>query len=140
MEDNQLEQEVNQSLEPTKYRIVSNKTYFADRYLQFKSTESRRNFPDIWNSHQEEVWRYVPCETSSVHDYLDEESCPTSISRGSGFVNWWHGQEDFTVIGWRAFTKKFPNIANYFEHVNALRDEYIKKEKAANNAETIYLN
>ena len=126
----------------TEYRIVTNRTRIADRYLQFKSNLKKRNFPDFWNKRIVEVWRYIPTEETHIFNYLSEEDCPKVISYGEAgrLVNCFHGQEDFEYSGITPFTKKFPDIQVYFAHFNSLRDKYLAKEKAALSAGTTLLS
>ncbi|MGV8086562.1 MAG: hypothetical protein ACP5N1_02940 [Candidatus Woesearchaeota archaeon] len=138
MSKEKLEQKINE----TEYRIITNRTLFADHYLQFKSTKKKINFPDFWNTSKVEVWRYVPSEELNIFYYLNERMCPTSIffMGESYMIGCFYGQEDFDIGGVTPFTKKYPDINMYFKHFNSLRDEHLKNEKLASKAGTTYLS
>jgi len=139
MSEAKLEQKIGNK---TEYRIVTNRNYIADRYLQFKSTQKKRNFPDFWNTHNIEVWRYIPLESYHVLGYISEKDCPTSIpfEKEHRLINCFYGHEGNIIGGVIPFTKEFPDINNYFEYFNSLRDQYLEKEKAADAAGTTLLN
>jgi hypothetical protein len=122
----------------TEYRILTCKTYYGNKYLQFKSTKTVRKrvrkwliFRGLGPSNQEECWRFVPdggC-TSVFGYYLDEESCPTSLPYGGEgrFLSCFHGQEDYQIGGVTPFTKEYPDIKQYFAHLKGKRREHLKK-------------
>jgi hypothetical protein len=112
----------------TEYRIIKNRTYIADYYLQFKSTKQVKNFPDVWNTHEVECWRYIPQDKYHIFDYLDENKCPTTISLGqeNALMSCFYNQESYDLI---PFTKQYSNIRLYFEKFNSLRDKHIQRIK-----------
>lgn len=123
----------------TQYRIITIIPGFFgihDRFLQFKSTKLKRNFPDVWNTHVVNVWRYIPEETNYVHRYLDEKCCPTSLPFFEDVKCSFYEHEDFRLI---PFVEEFPDIREYFKSTNKQRDEYLRKENEARNAKTVYL-
>jgi hypothetical protein len=123
----------------TEYRIVTAKTDSVKRYLQFKSKEQIRKFPDIWNKKEVECWRYIPEENIHFFSCLSEEDCPTFVSffTAIDLVCSSYNLESYDLI---PFTKRFPNINDYFSYIGKLREEHLAKEEKAKNAETIYLN
>lgn len=125
-----LQESLEDTIEKSTYRILSVEAGSADRYLQFKSTKRVRNFPDFWNTHEKEVWRFVPVEQDHIFNYLSEGQCPTQLPLiGCGsFINCFHGQEGYDN-GPINFTRRFPNIQDYFKHFNALRDKYLAEKE-----------
>jgi len=111
----------------TKYRIITNRTFIADRYLQFASIQ--KHFVCLNN--EREVWRYVPCSTNAcVHGvYLKEQLCPTRLPsfKKSHFLNCFEGHEGYAIGGIIPFTKQYPDISKYFEHLRDLREKHLEE-------------
>jgi hypothetical protein len=101
-------------------------------YLQFKSTQEKRNFPDFWNFHQKQVWRYIPNEFGAEYgffgDYISELKCPTSMpdcNDAELLVREEKDQKD----NLNYIPRMFPDIQDYFVHLNELITEKIKKDE-----------
>lgn len=113
----------------TEYRIIPLKTFIADMYLQFKSIEEVKPFWFWQKPYTQEVWRFVPAENVGkvLGDYLTEQSCPTSLPSWNEdrFLHSFHQQESYSLI---PFTKKYPNIEDYFLMLREKRAEFLQKE------------
>jgi len=136
MTNEKLEQKIDDNLTNTEYRLIKNKTHIAEYYLQFKSIKKETNFPDIWNNHDVECWRYVPKIKYNIFDYLDESKCPIKIFDGQEIqlMSCFYNQEKYELI---PFTKKYPTIRKYFQEFNTQRDNYLKSNNEKNIAPDI---
>jgi len=101
-------------------------------YLQFKSTQKRRNFPDLWNFHQKEVWRFVLNEFGAKYGefggIISELSCPNVMpdyNSAEYLVRVKKDQKD----NLNHIPRRFTDIQDYFVHLNELRAEKIKKDE-----------
>ncbi len=126
--------------EKTEYRIIPYKTYIGDLYLQFKTVDTVKKF--FGGTKIVENWRFVPQENRCVFlgSYLNPNECPTAFIEGSHFLHCFHNQENYSVGGLIPFTKKWPNINDYFEKLKSDRTKHLlKKETEEKNAKVIYL-
>ncbi|MBW2991082.1 hypothetical protein KY348_05260 [Candidatus Woesearchaeota archaeon] len=117
-----LEERVEEAPEKTQYRIKKvRKDFCGDRYLQFKSK----------NKCKINVWRYVPCEGWHRNRYVKGKDCPTSLPymRETAFLHSLHRKERNPELRLMQFTEKYPNIQDYFDHMNELRDKYLKEKE-----------
>lgn len=113
----------------TEYRIISQKYFLADKFLQFKCEYGE--------------WRFVPKEMSAyvLGVYLYQSDCPTTITDENYYnlQGCFNGHEDY-YGGLISFTKKYPSIELYFEDIRTKRQDYLEREdKNKNNNEIIYL-
>ena len=132
----------------TEYRII---TFEGRRYLQFKSKEKRRecvssrfNFwKKTYKEYDVDVWRFIPKEIDAyvVGDCLNEKDCPTDVEfwKASSFLNSFHGQEHYEFWGITPFTKRWPNIEEYFKHLQELRASYLRRKSEEAVVPTVYL-
>lgn len=117
----------------TEYRIVECRTEFGDLYLQFKRKYTISVFKGIlswfclgkWIAKQREDWRFVPEATAAITrgSWLNSESCPVRFPKGytQNFLHCFRYQE------WdlKKFTKEYPDIELYFEHLRKERKRYL---------------
>ena len=101
-------------------------------YLQFKSVQEKRNFPDFWNFHQKQVWRYVPNEFGAEYGFfgssVSEVDCPIVMPDCTGaelIIREKKGEED----NLKRYSRNFPNIQEYFNHLNELIAEKTQKDR-----------
>jgi hypothetical protein len=121
----------------TEYRIVTINTFLADRFLQFRSTRTKRPFP--WHrTVTEDCWRFIPEMSQHIFGYWSEQDCPTQLPGlfDTSYMHSFHKQEDFNLI---PFTKRYPDIQPYFDAMNQKYDEYLKERAEAAQAPTTYL-
>ena len=126
----------------TEYRIITQRTTFGDRYLQFKSTKRRISFPQVWQIKEVECWRFVPEKSRYIFGKISERDCARtliSLINDSQYMSCFHGQEDYEIRGLLPFTRKYPEIQKYFDMLNRKHEEYCEKEKRADNAGTTYV-
>jgi hypothetical protein len=98
----------------TQYRIITKRTGFADRYLQF-----------FWDGE----WRYVPNIDMMISggEYLLPEKCPHRLPEiySGDFMNCFFGCER-TYDGFMYIPKEYPDILLYFSYG---KKEHIAHEK-----------
>ena len=128
----------------TEYRIITYRTYIADRYLQFKTTKTVRNFPDFWNKHEKEEWRFIPEPERYILGYHGVRSCPKKLNHFLGdegnYVSSFHGQEGYGRMGgvtWLPST--YPNIQDYFNNMNSRYEAFKEEERKNRTTKTTYL-
>lgn len=125
----------------TQYRIITLRTFIADRYLQFKSKTTRtvREYPFFWRTRtvESECWRFIPQESTAyvLGDCLNEQSCLTRIPyRWEGrLLHCFYGPDDY-FSGFISFMRKYPDIQKYFQEMVQKRSEYLAKEQRINTA------
>lgn len=126
----------------TEYRIVTKQTTFCEaRYLQFKSSKRVHNFPCFWKTREVVCWRFIPEEMQYIFRYVDEKSCPTILFwfDENHYLCCFLGHENFAIMGITWFTRRFPDIQDYFRKMNRMRDEYLKEGQVYQTG-TTYLN
>jgi hypothetical protein len=116
------EQEIPQK--KTEYRIIPIETFIADQYLQFKRTIDG-----------DDKWCFIPkIERPKVlGQFLTQEECPTELPKGSlaaDFLHCFNDHQDYELV---PFAKNYPDINLYFEELNLLRQEYLKKKEDQKN-------
>jgi len=84
------------------------------------------NFPDFWNTHDKECWRYVPTEDNGIFKSIAETSCPTTIpsTLELEFMHGFYNQEPYELT---QFIKQYPNIQKYFKEFNYSMAIYLGK-------------
>ncbi len=119
----------------TIYRIITLRTFIADRYLQFKSTTSVRSFPKFWVKREIECWRFIPQDTYAYVFglCLNQSSCPIKLPfmGESHFLHCFYKQ----VRSLQSFARRFPDIQKYFDDLQKKREEYLEEEREKNSAE-----
>jgi len=120
----------------TEYRMITKHTHFGDTYLQFKS-KKKSIFGKVTDT-----WRYVPEESPSavLGYFLSEYNCPMSLdfTNDSYLICSFEGQEAYSS-GPIGFTKKYPDIAEYFNLLQNRRKKHLEEERNKKKNGTIIL-
>jgi len=126
----------------TEYRILPHKTFIADLYLQFKRTRVVKTWFGFGKEKEIIEWCYIPEKSyPEVFGYwLSTYSAPSKLpfGREAEFISCFAEQESFDVI---PFTKRYPDIEQYFEHLRNIRQQYLEtKERQRKNRKVQYLS
>lgn len=114
----------------TEYRIIPCRTFIGDLYLQFKRTRKVRTFFGLGKEKEISEWCFIPSDDyPMVFGYwLTADSCPVRLPfhSESNFLHCFDEQESYELI---PFTKKYPDVELYFEHLRILEKHTLKTKR-----------
>jgi hypothetical protein len=121
----------------TEYRLYPFKTFIGDIYLQFRYQAITKSI--FGREREVDRWVFVPnIETAILGYELYPCVCPKKIyeSDGGKYMNCFIDQESFSII---PFTKKYPDIEEYFKERRQACEEYVKKQIESHKLKIKYL-